>query len=591
MHHSKKAASWFRWALCSIASVCPVITHADILISANHAGIQSPIVTYLGQCTGPASQVNSFVPDGGVSGNGRAIAISGSRIFYTDLADDNTSDAIHVAPYGTAGSGGHDIKTLPNPRPGTGIQDLAYFGGALYALTGYWQHPPAVYKLNPSTGAVLEGPIYITGPIDGSCDGFAVLPNGNFLINGTDGSSLYHEYSHTTGALVVGGLVIDLFSPNLGSYQFGTGVTLAPDGQSLYFVANHLFGDFGNTIVQTDLLGNPLSSRVLNPATGAVESIAVVGTDPGPTIIRTVAGNHASGGTYSGDGGPALSAGLSGPLGIAFDTSGDLFIADTYNSAVREVVGCGSPGSYITSPLPGYFSSPCGVVLDANGYLDVADADSGGILEFQNWPSGPIYRNSNPELSVAKDGAGNLYCIDETQNSVSKIAPDGSVTTVVDASVGLRVHTYLPVAHGIIICSAALDSQGNLYIADIGNNVVRKVNANGAISTVAGNFNAGYYGDGDLAVNARLFHPAAVAVDAQGNLYIADSGNNVIRRVDLNGVITTVAGYGQPGYSGDGGPALGAKLNAPAGLAFDASGNLYISDTGNDVIRKLTFCH
>jgi sugar lactone lactonase YvrE len=128
---------------------------------------------------------------------------------------------------------------------------------------------------------------------------------------------------------------------------------------------------------------------------------------------------------------------------------------------------------------------------------------------------------------------------------------------------------------------------GNLYIADSGNHRVRRVDASGTITTVAGTGVRGYSGDGGPATAARLRRPGAVAVDGSGRLYIADFGNNRVRRVDLSGRITTVAGNGKRGFSGDGGKATHAKLNAPSGLAIDHSGNVYIADSGNNRVRKV----
>ena len=134
----------------------------------------------------------------------------------------------------------------------------------------------------------------------------------------------------------------------------------------------------------------------------------------------------------------------------------------------------------------------------------------------------------------------------------------------------------------------AVDADGNLYIADAGNNRIREVNlSTGVITTVAGNGTPGYSGDNGPATAAELV-PEGVAVDASGNLYIADSDNERIREVNHGtGVITTVAGNGTPGYSGDNGPATAAELYYPEGVAVDASGNLYIADTVNDVIREV----
>lgn len=331
----------------------------------------------------------------------------------------------------------------------------------------------------------------------------------------------------------------------------------------------------------------------------------------GPTI-STIVGNHSLGGTYSGDGGPAISAGLACPVGISF-YNGRLGIADFGNGTVRYVDDSG----IIYSPWGGQyqnFSSPLGVVLDGTGYMYSADGDYGGVREFQG--GNTIYLNSTPAISVSSDSTRtSLYAIGEFGdggNTVSKMhcvipyygSPDGIVTRVAGTgtegysgdngpatAATLNLDTWLFLPNGFIVPSTTVDQQGNVYIADMGNNVIRKVDTSGNISTVAGNYylGAGYSGNGQSAVNAQLCRPSAVAVDPLGNLYIADAGNNVIRRVDQNGVIRTVAGTGQAGYSGDGGAALNATLRTPGGLAFDASGNLYISDTGNDVIRKVTF--
>jgi trimeric autotransporter adhesin len=131
------------------------------------------------------------------------------------------------------------------------------------------------------------------------------------------------------------------------------------------------------------------------------------------------------------------------------------------------------------------------------------------------------------------------------------------------------------------------DKAGNIYIADFSNNVVRKVNSSGIISTIAGNGTQGYSGDGNPATAAQLYHPTHVAVDGSGNVYIADAFNNVIRKVNTSGVITTVAGNTSTGYTGDGGPATAAQLEDPNGVWADAAGNFYIADAHNNVIRKV----
>jgi hypothetical protein len=341
---------------------------------------------------------------------------------------------------------------------------------------------------------------------------------------------------------------------------------------------------------------------------------------PTTPTITTVVGNHALGGTYSGDGGPAIAAGLSCPVGIWYrsHTPYDTFlvIADFGNAAIR---GVNIGNDYIDSWNSGYgiyTISPLGVALDVNGYVYLADGDWGSIREYQGGDDPIDVDDYGAGISAALDGSGHLYSITESGDYVIKtdcVIPWGDSWDGINVPVAgngtaghggdggpatgplaqLNVDVFLPTTHGVIVPSTTVDGQGNIYIADMGNNEVRKVDhATQNISTVAGNWSlgAGYNGDYIPATSAQLKYPAAVAVDTQGNLYIADSGNNRIRRVDhVTHIITTVAGTGTAGYYGDNGPAINARLNSPSGLAFDPSGNLYISDSGNDVIRKLTF--
>jgi 3-keto-L-gulonate-6-phosphate decarboxylase len=223
-------------------------------------------------------------------------------------------------------------------------------------------------------------------------------------------------------------------------------------------------------------------------------------------IIITVAGNGTAG--YSGDGAAATAAQLNCPHGVAVDSSGDLFIADTGNNVIREVV-------------------------QATGNI----------------------------ITVAGTGTAGY-------------SGDGAAAT----------SAQLNSPYGV-----AVSSSGDLFIADTGNNAVREVvQAAGNIITVAGTGTAGYSGDGAAATSAELSGPVSVAVDASGDLFIADAGNNVVREVvQTTGYIVTVAGNGTAGYSGDGGSAISAQLNDPYGVAVDANGDLFIGDSGNNCIRKV----
>jgi sugar lactone lactonase YvrE len=164
---------------------------------------------------------------------------------------------------------------------------------------------------------------------------------------------------------------------------------------------------------------------------------------------------------------------------------------------------------------------------------------------------------------------------------ISTVAGNGMAGFSGDGAVATKAGLWSP-------ASLAIDPSGNLFIADAFNNRVRKVSTNGVITTVAGNGQDGYSGDGGPATAASLSLPYGVVLDKAGNLFIADSNNNRIRRVDADGVITTLAGDGQADYAGDGGPATAARLYFPSGLALDAAGSLFISDSYNQRVRKIT---
>jgi uncharacterized protein (TIGR03437 family) len=272
--------------------------------------------------------------------------------------------------------------------------------------------------------------------------------------------------------------------------------------------------------------------------------------------IATVAGSGSRG--FSGDNGPAPSAQLDFPAGVVVDSAGNLYIADSDNNRVRKV---------------------------ANGVITTVAGN--GLLGFGSCDNGPATsaKLSGP-AGVSVDSALNLYIADESNNCVRKVS-NGVITALAGGGSLLGDNGPATDAQLNGPSGVAVDSSGNLYIADLGNNRVRKV-ANGVITTVAGNGTRGFGGDNGPAISAQLAGPVGVAVDSAGNLYIAEAGNNRIRKVS-NGVITTVAGSGATyGFSGDYGPATAAQLNGPHGVAVDPAGNLYISDTGNDRIRKVS---
>jgi hypothetical protein len=191
---------------------------------------------------------------------------------------------------------------------------------------------------------------------------------------------------------------------------------------------------------------------------------------------------------------------------------------------------------------------------------------------------------------VALDAAGNIYISMQVSQIIRRIAPDGIITAIAGTGAtgfagdgGPATQAQLRAPIGI-----AADSAGNVYFADQANNRIRKISVGGIITTVAGNGSQGFSGDGGPATSAAIDGPFGVAVDRAGVVYVTDSRNDRVRRVGLDGIITTIAGTGNPGFSGDGGPATAAQLQGPHGVAVDAAGKVYIADTANDRIRTVS---
>ena len=275
-------------------------------------------------------------------------------------------------------------------------------------------------------------------------------------------------------------------------------------------------------------------------------------------IITTIAGNGSYG--YSGDGGPATTAQLYTPSGVAVDSAGNLFIADYGNHRIRKV-------------------ATDGIITTVAGNGSIGYSGDGG-------PAASAQLSYLSGLAV--DAAGNLYLAEYANNRIRKVATNGIITTIAGNGAGGYSGDGGPAMSAQLLypLGAAVDSAGNLYIADWGNGRIRKVTTGGIITTIAGNGSWGYSGDGGPTASAQLLFPSSVTVDAKGNWYISDFGNYRIRKVATNGIITTVAGNGSQGYSGDGGPATSAQISSN-GVAVDAAGNLYLDDYDHFRIRKV----
>ncbi len=333
-------------------------------------------------------------------------------------------------------------------------------------------------------------------------------------------------------------------------------------------------------------------------------------------IITTIAGNGIHG--YSGDGGQATSAEISNPAGLAIDAIGNLYIADESNSLIRKITTTGIISTITGNGTSGFsgdggqataseLSYPICITLDAASNLYIADesnhrirkVNTAGIITtvagngtagFSGDGGQATAAEINAPEGVAFDIAGNFYIGDYHNYRVRMVNTSGIINTVAgngtmgysgDGGAATAAELNYP-------CGLTIDAENNIYIADLANNRVRKINTLGIINTIAGNGTQGYSGDGGQATAAELYNPAWLTFDAAGNLYISDMDNNSIRMVNSAGIISAIAGNGTAGYSGDGGAATAAELHGPQGIAFDSVGNLYFSDYGNNCIRKVT---
>jgi len=437
-----------------------------------------------------------------------------------------------------------------------------------------------------ATGAMLYGPTNVT--VDAA---------GNIYIADTENNRIRKVTASTGIIMTIGG------TGGVG-YSGDGGPALSaeldsPDGIAVDVVGNVYVADQANQRIRA--IGPPPTPIVL----------------PGAGLIVTVAGNGTEG--SSGDGGPALRAEISDPTQIAVDSAGNIYIADYFNDRIREVIaatgvmatiaggGSGGDGGLAVNASLNY---PNGVALDSAGNVYITDqydarirkvtvatgiistvAGNGTMGYFGDGGAATSAELSYPG-SVAVDGAGNVYIADSANQRVREVvASSGEIITFAGTGVGgysgdggaaTSDQLYLPIG-------VAVDSAGNVYIADQGDNRVREVNSStGIITTVAGNGTAGYSGEGGAATSAMLDGPTSVTVDAAGNIYIADTGNNRIREVTASsGIITTIGGTGVEGYSGDGGPALSAELDSPDGIAVDTIGNVYSADEANQRIRAI----
>ena len=331
--------------------------------------------------------------------------------------------------------------------------------------------------------------------------------------------------------------------------------------------------------------------------------------------INSVAGTGTTG--FSGDGGPAISATFATPNGIAVDAIGNVYFSDALNYRVRKIDTSGIISTYAGKNSAGFagdggpadsalLNFPEGLSIDLNMHLLIADwnnnclrriaaGDTISTFAGRNGMFADGYPAVNAEMSqvsnICTDVAGNVYLADISNERIRKISPSGIITTAAGSGISRSGASNVgdggpATAAGFYYPSAvAVDAAGNMYICEQGNQRIRKVNTTGIISTIAGNGTFGYTGDGGPATSSELSDPTGIAVDRHGNIFICDNNNHCIRKIDTNGTIHTIAGTGTPGFNGNNIAATSAQLAFPDDVAVDTMGNVFISDQGTNTIR------
>jgi sugar lactone lactonase YvrE len=583
------------------------------------------------------NRIRKVTPDGTIStfaGTGTADFLEDSS--YATLADLNYPMGVVVDTSGNlyiADSGNNRIRKVTS---GGIISTLA--GTGLAGFSGDDAAANLAQLARPTSVAVdADGNIFIADSANQrireiTTDGYihTVVGNGSQGFSGDGGQAVAAELN-TPLAIGLDGAgniyIVDSFNFRIRKTTPATITTILSSSTSTTTVTSGTIttvagtgtagfgGDGGQatsaqlylpTGVAVDTAGNLFIADYVNRR---VREVTAAG------VISTVAGTGMEG--FGGDGGPAASALFHLPTSVAVDSTGNLYIADSLNSRVRKVTASGVTSTVAGDGTKGFggdggqaasagLNSPVGIAVDASGNLFIADyADQrirkvtpdgvittiagNGAQGFSGDGGAAASAQLNEPWGLAVDASDDLFIADLVNHRIRKVTPDGVISTAAGTGVpgpggdgGPATYARLNYPAGV-----AVDSKGNLFIADSGNHSIRKVTPAGIIGTIAGNGRPGFSGDGGPAISAQLNGPTGVAIDAAGNLFVVDHNNNRIREITPDGVIRTVAGLGTAGFSGDGGQAISAQLNAPMGVALDNAGDLFVADYDNNRIRKI----
>lgn len=391
-----------------------------------------------------------------------------------------------------------------------------------------------------------------------------------------------------------------------------SGLVLATGGQTVAPAANATSFAFGTALAN----GSSYAVTVLTQPVGLTCTVSNgAGSIPVATpvtvacivssgsMVSTLAGN----GTLGRVNGPATTASFFGVDAIGFDSAGNFYVAESNNQDIREISAAGVVSTFAGNGVPNFvngpaatasFFGPAGVAVDSAGNVYVGDNSNHAIRKisavgvvstlagtgahgFTNGP-GTTATFYYPQ-GVAVDSAGNVYVADTFNNAIRKISAAGVVSTLAGTGAAGFVDGPAATASFSAPAGVAVDSAGNVYVADTANNAIRKISPLGVVSTMAGTGAVGFVNG--TAATASFSAPAGVAVDSAGNAYVADTSNNAIRKISASGLVSTLAG----GTAGSvNGPAATASFFIPTGIAVDGTGNVYVTDRGTGIIRKIT---
>ena len=547
------------------------------------------------------AQVSNFFTFAGYAGQGSADG-SGSAARFNNPASVavDASSNVYVADFNN--------NTIRKITPAGVVSTIAGYAGVSGSANG------------TGTNASFNGP-----------RGIALDAAGNIYV-ADSGNNLIREITSGGVASILAGSGVSGSANGAGTNaSFSGPAALVVDAATNLYVA-----DYGNHQIRVITLAGVVSTLAGSGAAGYAdatgtnaffnqpEGIAIDNTgtlyvaDSGNNMIRKVTSIGGVVSTFVGStnfgstNATGASAQFYSPQGVAVDSSLNVYVADYLNGIIREVSAAGvvttlagSAGNFGSANGAGAgarFWGPQGVTVDASGNVYVADSfngtirkvtAAGAVTTLAGSPSngsadgaGGNARFSLP-ISVAIDGAGNKYIADSANDTIRKITPAGTVSTFAGqagnpgSADGTGVNAQFLAPQG-----TAADSGGNIYVADTGNHIIRKITPTGAVTTYAGYAGITNNTDG-TGTNAAFYFPQGITADASNNLYVTDTGNNTVRKIATGGVVTTLAGFANRPGSADGN-STNAHFNDPTGIAVDTNGNVLVADTLNHAIRKIT---